>query len=228
MADDTRDRILHAAAALLAESGGAAVSTRAVCRAAGVAAPTLYHHFGDKQGLFDAVAAYGFERYLAGKRALPVAGDPVQRLRDGWDLHVGFGRTHPAFYTVMFAAPRPGPPSAGAQESHRILLDIVTGIARAGRLTVPVPAAVRMIQATGVGVVLTLISDPAADDLSARTREAVIAAITTPADPAEPTEPAKRPAAHAVALRAALSEPSPLTPGETALLNELLDRLATP
>ena len=62
---DTRERILRAAARLLAESGGAPVSTRAVCAAAGVGAPTLYHHFGDKEGLLDAVVTYGFERYLA-------------------------------------------------------------------------------------------------------------------------------------------------------------------
>jgi AcrR family transcriptional regulator len=61
----TRERILQAAARLLAESGGDPVSTRAVCAAAGVGAPTLYHHFGDKDGLLDAVVAYGFERYLA-------------------------------------------------------------------------------------------------------------------------------------------------------------------
>jgi AcrR family transcriptional regulator len=48
----TRERILQAAARLLAESGGAPVSTRAVCAAAGVGAPTLYHHFGDKDGLY--------------------------------------------------------------------------------------------------------------------------------------------------------------------------------
>lgn len=98
----TRDRIVHAAARLLSEANGEPVSTRAVCTAAGVGAPTLYHHFGDKQGLFDAVAAYGFDEYLASKRAQGTTGDPVDDLRRGWDLHVEYGVTHPAFYTLMY------------------------------------------------------------------------------------------------------------------------------
>ena len=50
-----RTRILETAAGLLAQSADADVSTRAVCDAAGVTAPTLYHHFGDKDGLLAAV-----------------------------------------------------------------------------------------------------------------------------------------------------------------------------
>ncbi len=45
-----RDRILQAAARLLAEGGREAVSTRAVSSAAGVQAPTIYRQFGDMQG----------------------------------------------------------------------------------------------------------------------------------------------------------------------------------
>jgi len=223
---DTRERILHAAATLLAESGGEPVSTRAICQAAGVGAPTLYHHFGDKQGLFEAVAAHGFEQYLADKRALPPSGDPVQRLRDGWDLHVEFGLTHPAFYVVMYATVRPGKPSAGAEESRRILLGMLTDIAKAGRLRIPVDTAARMVHAASVGLVLSLIAEPAGpgDDLPVRTREALIAAITTP-------EPATGLEAPAAALRAALTSPEarpPLNAAETALLAQWLDRLTGP
>src|SRR6266704_5120121 len=112
---DTRERIINAAAALLAESAGEPVSTRAICQAAGIAAPTLYHHFGDKQGLLEAVVAHGFERYLADKRAMPAAADPLQRLRDGWDLHIEFGRAYPGFYVLMYGAARPGHRPAAAK-----------------------------------------------------------------------------------------------------------------
>ncbi len=60
-------RLLRAAAELLANSEGSAVSTRQITKlAGGVTAPTLYHHFGDKEGLFDAVVSAGFEEYVAG------------------------------------------------------------------------------------------------------------------------------------------------------------------
>ena len=60
-----KTRLLRAAAELLANSDGSPVSTRQITKLAGVTAPTLYHHFGDKEGLFDAVVAAGFERLLA-------------------------------------------------------------------------------------------------------------------------------------------------------------------
>ena len=63
-----KTRLLRAAAELLANSAGGAVSTRQITQLAGVTAPTLYHHFGDKEGLFDAVVAAGFEEYVAGER----------------------------------------------------------------------------------------------------------------------------------------------------------------
>ncbi|MEU5879092.1 TetR/AcrR family transcriptional regulator [Spirillospora sp. NPDC047279] len=185
--DDTRDRILRAAARLLAESGGEPVSTRAICNAAGVGAPTLYHHFGDKEGLFDAVASRGFEDYLAEKRAQPGTGDPVEDLRRGWDLHVDFGVTHPAIYTLMYGGTRT--PSA-TKEAHTILLGLLEAVARAGRLRVPVETAAGMVHAAGMGVTLSLIAnpEPSADagpdggGVSARTREAVLAAIAGPVD----------------------------------------------
>ncbi|MEU5987710.1 TetR/AcrR family transcriptional regulator [Spirillospora sp. NPDC047418] len=220
---DTRDRIVRAAAELITEADGEPVSTRAVCTAAGVGAPTLYHHFGDKRGLFDAVAAHGFEQYLESKRAQPPTGDPVDDLRRGWDLHVEFGRTHPAFYTLMYGTTRTPPVAA---EALRILTGLVEAVARAGRLGVPVGTAVRMIHAAGVGVVLALISGGEDGGLSARTREAVLAAITV-AD-AEPAGGGPSSAARAVALRAALAaDPPPvLTATESAMLAEWLDRIA--
>jgi hypothetical protein len=63
--------------------------------------------------------------------------------------------------------------------------------------------------------------------LSARTREAVLAAVTVPDDPSDEPAPRGTRAASAVALRAALAAdpPAALTPSETALLSEWLDRL---
>ncbi|HEU5028752.1 MAG TPA: TetR/AcrR family transcriptional regulator [Spirillospora sp.] len=222
---DGRDRILRAAARLIAESGGEPVSTRAVCAAAGVGAPTLYHHFGDKQGLMDAVAAHGLEEYLASKRAQPGTGDPVDDLRHGWDLHVEFGVSHPAVYALIYGSPRTPP---AADEAYAILLGLVGAVARAGRLRVPVETAARMIQAAGIGVVLFLVANgDDGGDLSARTREAVLAAVTVPDGSASAPAPRDGRAASAVALRAALATdpPSGLTPVETALLAEWLDRL---
>jgi AcrR family transcriptional regulator len=218
----TRERILQAAARLLADSGGAPVSTRAVCAAAGVGAPTLYHHFGDKNGLLDAVVAYGFERYLEEKRSRPSTGDPVEDLRRGWDAHVEFGLAHPAFYALMYGV---GRRAAASVEAYKILLHITEQIARAGRLRVPVKTAAAMIHAASVGVTLQLISEDGHDpDLSSRTREAILAAVATDETQDRPSSVS----AMAIALTSALEGRTPhtLTEAETAMLREWLTRVA--
>src|ERR671921_1165691 len=178
----TRGRIVRAAAELLAEGGREAVSTRAVATAAGVQAPTIYRQFGDMRGLLDEGASYGFSVYLRDKTTRKRAEDPVEDLRQGWDLHVGFGLANPTFYALMYGDPRPGAELTAAKEAAEILHGLVSRVAEAGRLRVEVERAARMIHAAGSGVTLALIGtepedrDPA---LSEATREAILAAVTT-------------------------------------------------
>jgi AcrR family transcriptional regulator len=51
----TRDQILSVAARLFSERGFANVSIRDICDVAGVTPPTIYHYFGNKDLLFQAV-----------------------------------------------------------------------------------------------------------------------------------------------------------------------------
>ncbi|WP_344628632.1 TetR/AcrR family transcriptional regulator, partial [Kitasatospora arboriphila] len=88
-----KTRLPRAAAELLASSDGSPVSTRQITKLAGVTAPTLYHHFGDKEGLFDAVVAAGFEEYVAGERDFSPSGEPLEDVKRMWDNHVQFGLT---------------------------------------------------------------------------------------------------------------------------------------
>jgi len=200
-ADSTRDRIVAAAADLLA-GGREAVSTRAVSAAAGVQAPAIYRLFGDKQGLLDAVATHGLTTYLESKTHLEPSEDPVEDLRTGWDLHIGFGLANPALYALMYGDPRPGAsPAPAALAAAEVLAGHIRRIAEAGRLRVSEERAAQLVHAAGCGTTLTLIArpengrDPA---LSEMAREAVIAAITTDAPAPAPPGPVSA----AVALRA--------------------------
>ncbi|SCF24180.1 transcriptional regulator, TetR family [Micromonospora purpureochromogenes] len=221
-----RDRIVRAAAALLAEGGRAAVSTRAVSRAAGVQAPTIYRQFGDLRGLLDAAASYGFAAHLHAQAAREPADDPVDDLRRGWDMHVGFGVANPAFHTLMYGDPRPGARPTAARVAADIFRQLVVRVAESGRLRVDVDRAAEMVHAASCGVTLTLIQggDPG---LSVATREAVVTATCADSPAARAVRPPDRPVRHAVALRAALPQlAGDLTPAERALLAEWLDRLA--
>jgi AcrR family transcriptional regulator len=224
-ADRPRERILAAAAELLAQGGRDAVSTRAVSAAAGVQAPTIYRLFGDMQGLLDAVATHGFTAYLSSKTGLEPTADPVQDLRAGWELHVGFGLAHPALYVLMYGEPCPGaaPPPAAAAAAE-VLATHIRRIAEAGRLRVSEERAAQLVHAAGFGTTITLIAmpvdhrDPALSDIA---REAVIAAITTDV----PVAAAPGPVSAAAALRAVLPQTTVLTGQERGLLQEWLDRI---
>jgi len=226
------DRILRAAALLLAEGGREAVSTRAVSAAAGVQPPTIYRQFGDMQGLLDAVAEDGFRQYMRSKVVQENTANPVADLRAGWDTHIGFGLANPDLYALMYGDPQPGAGSLAATEAYKLLEGLVRRVAEAGRLRVGVGCATRMIHAAGVGVVLTLIAVEGADrdlTVSSLTREAILAAVTTDTAPPDGTTAgtgSRRAAAHAVALKAVLPEASAaFTPAEQGLLAEWLDRL---
>jgi AcrR family transcriptional regulator len=225
----TRERILRAAANLLDREGRAAVSTRAVCAAAGVQPPTLYRLFGDKDGLLDALADYGFERYLAEKQALGQTDDPIADLRRCWDLHIDFGLSRPASYILMYGEGRYRGDMAAGVETIGILRRTVARAGAAGRLRMSVERATRLMHANGLGVVLSLISTPPPErdpGLPAVAFEHVLRTITTDGDgrPPAPVSVASR----AAALREALRESgtTALTRSEGALLADWLDRLA--
>ena len=54
---------------------------RRLAHRCGYTAPTIYHHFGDKQGLIDAVAAARIETVLARVRRVRRREDPLDTLR---------------------------------------------------------------------------------------------------------------------------------------------------
>jgi AcrR family transcriptional regulator len=53
--DETRQRIIQGAAQVFAQKGYEGATTRAIAEAAGINEVTLFRHFGNKQGLFQAV-----------------------------------------------------------------------------------------------------------------------------------------------------------------------------
>jgi AcrR family transcriptional regulator len=228
-----RDRLLVAAADLLDAAAGGEVSTRSICERAEVQAPTLYHHFGTKQGLLDAVITHGFKQFLAERPDESVAeDDPISAIRDGWDLHVQYGLENPNFYTRIYGRPIPAQPCGVVSQVEAMILNALQPAARERRLRVAPEHAARQILAASTGVVLTLISQPAEDRdlaLSHDVRGAILERITTSPSERRKTKGDEQAtvASAAIALGAALAEPPPsLAEGELALLREWLRRLS--
>ena len=163
-----KSRIIETAAGLLAQSADVDVSTRAVCDAAGVTAPTLYHHFGDKDGLLAAVVDFGWATFLETKRAVAaVVHDHVaDDIRAGWDNHLEFARENPSFYKLMWS-PAVAADSRAVREAYQMLYDRLELGAGHGPLRMSVEAASRIVLSATTGAALSLISQP---DLSATER----------------------------------------------------------
>ncbi|WP_376695095.1 TetR/AcrR family transcriptional regulator [Wenzhouxiangella sp. EGI_FJ10305] len=66
--DLTRARILEAAFDLFVDRGFAAVSMRELAERSGVTKSLIHHHFGTKEGLWDAVKEVAFARYYEGQK----------------------------------------------------------------------------------------------------------------------------------------------------------------
>jgi AcrR family transcriptional regulator len=222
---NVRTRLLEAAADLLDSSPQADFSTRAVCEAAGVAAPALYRQFGDKEGLLSAVVDYGFDKYLATKRAAAPSEDPVQDLRSGWDTHVAFALANRNVYRLMWSPVLGSPPEAAA-EAYRLLHVVLVRCAEAGRLTVSPDLAARMIMSANIGVSLALVARPEQypdQEFADRVREALYAAILTDAPAAAPDSAAT---AATLGAQLAADPPAYFSAAEQGLLGEWLTRLA--
>jgi AcrR family transcriptional regulator len=227
-------RLLRAAAELLANSAGAPVSTRQITQLAGVTAPTLYHHFGDKEGLFDAVVAAGFEEYVAGERDFAPSGHPLEDIRRMWDNHVQFGLNQPELYLVMFGNIRPESRPAIVADAEALMEEMLNKAAMAGQLNVQPREAARSILAANVGVTLMLIAEPATErnlELSTMTRDAMIFAVSAEQSAgAGPDHSGKSSVVvAAIALNAALqsSHSDQLSSSELKLFLEWLHRISS-
>jgi TetR/AcrR family transcriptional regulator, transcriptional repressor for nem operon len=88
--EQTRERIVSAAAQLIFERGVASTSIEDVKEAAGVSSSQLYHYFGDKQALVHAVIAHQSDAVIAAQEPLLGKLDSLDALRAWRDQAVAF------------------------------------------------------------------------------------------------------------------------------------------
>lgn len=227
------ERILWAAAGLLQKGGAEVFSMQAVAGAAGVQPAVVCSHFGDRDGLLDALVSFLLQGHLDEKhRIVPTAEDPVVQLRRLWDLHVDFGLTQPDSYVLAYSQARAGRLPSAAAEAIALLTAAIRRLGEQGRLTMTVERAINYFRSSGAGFILTQMSLPPSErdpELSSIIFENTVAAMTggAKAQGLSRSGSADDLADHAVALQEALRQKgSPaLTPAELSLLFEFLTRL---
>jgi AcrR family transcriptional regulator len=100
-----RERILSAALEVFAERGYDAASISAIGERAGFVKSVMYHHFGSKAGLYEAIMeAQTAALVTQVSQALP--SDPkMPRLRAGIDAYFAFMEERPVVWRLLFRDP---------------------------------------------------------------------------------------------------------------------------
>jgi TetR/AcrR family transcriptional regulator len=109
--ENNRSLILETALSLFSNYGYEATGVQEICERTGITKPTLYHYFGSKQGLLDAVLA---EKMLPLMRALSLATgykqDLVANITEILRLILAYAKAEPLFYRfqlgLSFASPK--------------------------------------------------------------------------------------------------------------------------
>lgn len=116
--DDTRERILGMALREFSARGYNAVGVQDVCTASGITKPSLYHHFGSKRGLLEAIATEHYAPFVAefSERA-KYQGDVQTALYEGMSAFLRSARSQPEFARLRLALAFSPPDS----EEHSVM-----------------------------------------------------------------------------------------------------------
>jgi AcrR family transcriptional regulator len=151
---EARRTILDATEALLLEAGGDAFSIRGLAQRCGYSAPTIYHYFGDKDGLIDALLDDRFGRLLEALQGVGASTDPAENLRQLALAFIRFGHANPTFYRLVSSVSRKGrartPPAVEA--ARQLIEKPIRQLDAAGRLELPLEIAEQVLWALTHGL----------------------------------------------------------------------------
>jgi len=190
MREDTRRSILDAAESLLVEDGYERFSMRRLANRCGYTAPTIYHYFGDKRRLIDAVLDHGFGRILDRLREVPRSTDPAEDVRAQLEAFVRFSLENPTHYRLL-SLPRPddAPPSPSEQTARQQLELPLAALLRQDRLRASsVEQAVQCVWVVLHGVISLRTTRPDArftEKLEAFALDTLLRGLIAPSDGAE-------------------------------------------
>ena len=99
--EDARRAILDATESVLADCGPEGLSMRTVAGRCGYAAPTIYHYFGDKPGLLDALLEERLQKLVRDLRRVSLGDDLVANMRATSRAFAHFGLKNPSHYFLL-------------------------------------------------------------------------------------------------------------------------------
>jgi AcrR family transcriptional regulator len=161
--EQARRTILDATEALMLEKNGSNFSIRSLGERSGYSAPTVYHYFGDKDGLIEALLEERVARLADQLEGVESSGDAQADLRAMLSAYVDFSTAHQTFTRLMWTLSRKGE-SRMPEAMDRVRVAIEGAMERfreSGRLgDDSASSAGRMLWALAYGLVSLRITQP--------------------------------------------------------------------
>ncbi len=130
-APSSSDRILFSALHLFSSKGYDGTSVREICEAAAITKPTLYHHYGSKEGVYRALVDGALRAFRDDVRlALEAEGDTPRRLKRVARAYFEGARARREVVRFIFALVHNQPGTAPVTDFHRFYEELVQLIAR--------------------------------------------------------------------------------------------------
>lgn len=159
--NEPKDRLVRAARHLLSTEGREGASSRAICGLAEVGAPTIYHYFGDLDGLHRAAIDETYEQvaeaYLVGSRELGA----MEGLRNGWGAFNHFAYKEPLMCRLVIQHILAGEPPVTVAETLAAVEEDLTKLYDTGHLSCPAHEAVQLLWIGTLGTVCFIASESA-------------------------------------------------------------------
>ena len=158
-ASERREQLLEVTTRIVAEQGFQGVSIESVARRAGISRPIVYEHFGDLQGLLEAVVEREMSRAFSqvSETALTdlTEGDPRELMLESLRAFLHAVRDHPSTWRLVLM-PAEGAPELLRKELARGRTVVLAQLAQAVR---PIMRASESPDAELTARVLSAISD---------------------------------------------------------------------
>jgi AcrR family transcriptional regulator len=183
---EARRSILDATEALLVEGGGLDFSIRSLSGRCGYSAPTVYHYFGDKDGVIDALLEERVTRLADEIARVPATDDPLVDLRSMLLTFIEFSTINAAFTRLMWSLSSKGEsrmPSAMERVRERAATAIRTLIDDGRFAGFDAETAGQVIWAVLHGVVSLRLNEPDHPwnpQLAERALDTLLRGMTTP------------------------------------------------
>ena len=161
---DIKQDLLRAAMHLLSTKGRDGATMRAICAEVGVTPPTLYHHYGDLQGLHKAAIDETYLQVADAYHSGTEEKGPLKGIRDGWATFLQFAYSEPNMCRIVIQQIMAGEPPSMVADTLRGVADDLAQFHAQGRLKYPPRETAQLLWMGALGSLTYAVSREGAGD----------------------------------------------------------------